>query len=189
MSQTFSAAFSPAASPATGLGWPLTLGIAAIAGSLAGGCAMPFAALATLAAVTLPARPAIGAVLLMWLANQIFGFTLLGFPHDASTVAWGGVIGLATLGALVVARALTHGRTPGVLGLIGTLAAAFLGFQAGIFAFAGLLGLPCPVSLSVIAQVARNEAIGFALLYPLSILMRHVAPAWFAPRAARGIAG
>lgn len=171
---------------AAGPAWPLTLAVAAIAGTLATACAMPFAALATLAAVTMGGRQAFVAVALMWLANQIVGFTLLDFPHTAQTFGWGLVLGMAGLVALAMARRLTLGREQTPLRLLGALAVSFLCYQAGIFAFANVLGLVCPFSVSVIAQVALNDALWFAGLYLLHMLLRHVAPGWFLPAAPQG---
>jgi hypothetical protein len=171
---------------AAGPAWAVTLGVAAIAGTLASACAMPFVALSTLAAVTMPRRQALAAVTLMWLSNQLLGFTLLGFPHTQQTFGWGLVLGLSSLAALMVARRLTVGREQGPVRLLGTLAAAFLCYEAGIFAFADLLGLPCPFTLSVIAQVALNDAIWFAALYPLHLLLARLRPNWFAGVARRG---
>jgi hypothetical protein len=174
------------ASIAAGPAWAVTLGGAVIAGTLASACAMPFAALSTLAAVTMPRNQALAAVTLMWLSNQILGFALLGFPHTLQTLGWGLVLGLSAVTALLVARGLTNGREQGPVRLLGTLAAAFVCYEAGIFAFADLLGLPCPFTLSVIAQVALNDAIWFAALYPLNLLLARLRPNWFMPFARPG---
>ena len=51
-----------------------------------------------------------------WLVNQCIGFGALQYPVDASTIAWGFVIGaaafVATAAASAVLRTLPQGRTP-----------------------------------------------------------------------------
>jgi len=98
----------PTATPALSLGiWPYAwiaiLVFASVALSLGLACAMPFAALAAVAALTLPRRDALLLVGLTWLANQAVGFAVLHYPWTADTLAWGFVLLvvsiLATLGA------------------------------------------------------------------------------------------
>ena len=60
------------------------------------GCAVPLAALATLAALHLDRRDAVMMIAAAWLANQLWGFLVLDYPRDAGTFAWGGVYGAAT---------------------------------------------------------------------------------------------
>src|SRR5260370_35359856 len=84
--------------------------------SFALACATPFAAFAVAAAATLPLRPALLVVSAAWLVNQSIGFGALRYPIDASTIAWGFVIGAAALAATAaspaVLRALVPNRTP-----------------------------------------------------------------------------
>ena len=68
-------------------------------------CAMPFAAVAALGALCAGRRDGVLLVLLAWAANQAVGFGLLHYPVDATTLAWGGAIGLATLAGWACARA------------------------------------------------------------------------------------
>lgn len=173
---------------ATSYTWPALLGLVAFVGTLASACATPFVALAVLAAVTMPPRTAWMTVTIMWLINQTLGFTVLGFPHTAQTVAWGGVIGLSAGVALMIARKMTAGRARTPAWLLGTLAVSFVGYEAGIFAFANVLGLTCPFTPAVIAQVALNDALWFALLYPLHLVMKQLTPGWFHAQAAQGYA-
>src|SRR6185312_7148286 len=65
--------------------------------SFALACATPFAAFAAIAAATLPWRPACLVVVGAWLINQAIGFGVHHYPVDASTIAWGFVIGAAAL--------------------------------------------------------------------------------------------
>src|SRR5690349_20282586 len=68
------------------------------------GCAMPFAAVAALAASNLPGRAGIAVVLGSWLINQLLGFTIHHYPRDASTFAWGLAMGVAAFAAYALAR-------------------------------------------------------------------------------------
>ena len=54
--------------------WSAVLGLTAALGSYGLACVFPFAALAALAAVTLPTRQAMGLLGAMWLVNQLIGF-------------------------------------------------------------------------------------------------------------------
>jgi len=71
--------------------------------SLGLACAMPFAAVAAVAALTLERRKALLLVGLAWLTNQAVGFGVLHYPWTAETLVWGlallAVSLLATLGA------------------------------------------------------------------------------------------
>src|SRR5947209_18388535 len=71
--------------------------------SFALACATPFAAFAVIAAAMLPLRPALLVVAASWLVNQGIGFGVLHYPIDATTMAWGIVIGTAALTATRVA--------------------------------------------------------------------------------------
>jgi hypothetical protein len=62
--------------------------LASIALSRAFACAMPFTALATMAAFTLRRQEALAMVLFAWVANQAVGFGLMHYPWTSSTVCW-----------------------------------------------------------------------------------------------------
>ena len=63
--------------------WAGFLVAASAVGSLVFACATPFAAVAAVAAITLPLRPALAASVGVWLANQAVGYGLLAYPIDA----------------------------------------------------------------------------------------------------------
>ncbi len=117
-----------------GMFWPVLLAVAAVGGSLAFACIMPFAALAAFAAETQRPRAALGTLALIWAANQAVGFAFLQYPFDASTLIWGLAIGVAALLAtgtacFVVAR-LDHMRRWQRLGL--AFAAAFAVYELAL---------------------------------------------------------
>jgi hypothetical protein len=142
--------------------------------SFALACATPFAAFAVVAAAVLPLRPALLVVTGALLVNQIIGFGALHYPIDASTIAWGFVIGAAALAATAASaaafRALPMSRTPLMLALVlvGAYAAyefvllaatPFLGgagaFTAAIVTRIGLLNLAWLVGLVAAREVFR----------------------------------
>jgi hypothetical protein len=103
--------------------------------SFALACATPFAAFAVVTAAMLPFRPALLVSIGTWLVNQSIGFGALHYPIDASTIAWGFVIGVAALAATAasaaVLRALPLNRTPLVLAL--TLVCAYGAYELALF--------------------------------------------------------
>jgi hypothetical protein len=90
-------------------------------------CAVPFAALAAVAALTLTRRDALLLVAPAWLANQAVGFGLLSYPWDFETFEWGlallAVSAFATLGAGLCAS--RFGAVPRIAGAIFVFLAAF----------------------------------------------------------------
>ncbi|HEX2115207.1 MAG TPA: hypothetical protein VHM01_12445, partial [Alphaproteobacteria bacterium] len=77
--------------------WSTFLVVASTAGSVFFACATPFAALAAIAALTLPSRLALVTTMGVWLGNQAIGFLLLGYPVTANSLLWGLALGGAAL--------------------------------------------------------------------------------------------
>src|SRR5262245_50710816 len=73
--------------------WLTLLVAASVVFSLGLACAVPLAAFAAAAALTLSRRDALFLIILVWLANQLVGFTALGYPLTASTFEWGVALG------------------------------------------------------------------------------------------------
>ena len=104
-------------SPSVPRDWrhPLWLGLlvsASVVFSLGLACAVPLAAFAAAAALSLSRRDALLLITLVWLANQLVGFTVLQYPWTASTFTWGVVLGavaiLATLAGQWIAGRLVN---------------------------------------------------------------------------------
>ena len=97
--------------------WIALLVAASVAFTLGFACATPFAAFATIAALTTPRRDALLLIGLFWLANQTVGFGVLDYPWTADCLAWGVGLGivsvLATFGAEWVAKRFN--ALPGLL--------------------------------------------------------------------------
>ena len=101
--------------------WLAVLAGTSVAFTLGLACAVPLAAFAAAAALTLSQRDAVALLLAVWLANQLVGFMVLDYPWTASTFAWGVALGavaiLATLaGQWTVRHSTNVGRTLGHTG-------------------------------------------------------------------------
>lgn len=149
--------------------WTAFLVVASTAGSMLFACATPFAAVAAVAALTLPARLALVATMGVWLGNQAVGFLLLGYPLTPSSLAWGPVLGgaaiLATAAAIQAARPFDRADLRCWL----AASAAALVTQQGIVVAAGLI--EGTASLGTAAGVSGFNVVwaaGLAVLYRLA---------------------
>jgi hypothetical protein len=108
------------------------LAASSVALTLGFACALPLAAFATISALLFQPRAAVGAVLTVWLMNQIVGFSFLHYPTNASTIAWGfalGLMGLLSLGAAF----LVLSRLGGFVGMLAGFLAAFVVYEEAIY--------------------------------------------------------
>lgn len=168
-----------------GFAWPATLAFATIVGSLAIACMMPFVALAVMTAATMPLRRAIATMTAIWFANQLLGFTVLGFPWTAYAFGWGGALGAASIMSVVVARHLVAGTNDLVVArLTAAFAVTFATYEALLFGFATIVGGRDMFTPGIVAQIAVNDALWFAGLLALRIALSSTAPRWFGPKPA-----
>jgi hypothetical protein len=161
--------------------WLALLVGASVVFSLGLACAVPLAAFAAAAALSLPRRDALLLILLVWLANQLVGFTLLDYPWTAITFVWGAALGIvaifATLAAHWMARRLVNARY--AFNLAATFLIAFAAYEAALLAIsATLLG---GMEIYTAAIQGRIFAINAAAFVGLLVL-NHLA-------AAIGLAG
>jgi hypothetical protein len=164
--------------------WTAVLGTTAIFGSYFFACVFPFAAVATIAALTLDLRRGLGVVAATWVANQVVGFAFMHFPHTFDTVALGISLGLGALAAYAAAHiALRRGVT--VTRVVSALAGAFIAYQLVIFAGAVAFGGVENFSPTIIGGVALNDAIWFAGLGTLRLALNRALPAQFVAPVAR----
>jgi hypothetical protein len=147
--------------------WIALLTVATVLATGVFACAVPFAALAAVAA--LDSDRADGILLLgtIWLTNQVVGFGFLGYPLEAQAFAWGLAMGLGTLAAYFAARVCIDALAPyGVVAVIGSaLPIAFLAYQAVLYA-AGML-LPNgegAFTYAVLAYVGLVEVVAYIVL-------------------------
>jgi hypothetical protein len=152
--------------------WLALLVAASVAFSLGFACAVPFAAFGALAALTLARRDALLLVGAVWLANQLVGFAVLGYPWTISTVAWGVVFGVVAVLATVAAQSIA-GRAGGRGAVVVALAAfvgAFIVYEGGLFAAAGLLGGTDAFMPAIVTRILEINAAAFVGLLVLNRL-------------------
>jgi hypothetical protein len=131
-----------------------------LSGTVAIACMMPFAAVATIAALAMERRAGIAAVLACWLGNQVLGFGVLGFPWDGATLT----AGLSLLAASLVAFAAVRGLG-GRGGPLLAICAGFAAFEASLFAYALAFGDTAMFAPRIVGLVALNDALWFAGLW------------------------
>lgn len=163
--------------------WPIALAAAAVAGSLATACMMPFVAIATLAAATMPRRQALIAVFGAWTANQLLGFGLLGYPMTAYAASWGVALGAAGVAALLVARLITGGGHPTAARVAAAFAVAFASYEALLYAFALVAGGTGTFTASIVLRILANDAAWLVGLAALHAVLTRAAPRTFGPPA------
>jgi len=136
---------------------------------------MPLAAVATIAALALPRGIGLSAVAACWLGNQMIGFGLLGFPRDAATFG----AGLSLLAASLLAFAVTGriGRRLGVAGALAAFGAAFVVYEAALFAYAAVLGDLAMFAPRIVGLIALNDGLWFVCLWLGWQVLRLAVPA------------
>ena len=168
------------------IAWPLALAAAAVLGSMATACMMPFVAVATIAAATMPRRNALIAVVGVWTINQLLGFGLLGYPVTGYAISWGLALGIASVAALVVAQRVLGAPSPTATRLIAAFGIAFGAYEGFLFAFSLVEGGTGTFTPAIVLSILANDAgwlVGLALLHAL---LSRAAPRVFgAPRALR----
>jgi hypothetical protein len=146
--------------------------------SFAFACATPFAAFAVVAAAMLPLGPALLVVTGAWLVNQTIGFGVLHYPVDASTIAWGFVIGaaalLSTTGASAVLRMLPQGRTPLMLAI--ALVVAYVAYEFTLLAATPFLGGESAFTSVIVTRIGLTSAVWLAGLVAACEILRLVDP-------------
>ncbi|MGL5837776.1 MAG: hypothetical protein ACRCY3_04670 [Sphingorhabdus sp.] len=152
--------------------WPASLAAATVLGSFALACVFPFAAFATLAALTMKPRTGLALVATVWGANQAVGFLLLSFPWEGQAVGHGIAILAATLAAFGIARftAAKMGSNPFVRSVT-ALVSAFAIYQVLLRAYAQFGGGAENFSAQIIGEVALNDALWFAGLMALRFVV------------------
>ncbi len=159
---------------------------ASVAFTLGLACAVPLAAFAAAAALTLSRHDALALIVVVWLANQLAGFTVLDYPWTASTLAWGAVLGavaiLATVaGQWTVRRSMARGRA---VGYMATFLVAFAVYEVALFAVsATLLGGTEIYTAAIQGRIFAVNAVAFVGLLVLHGL---AVSAGFAVNAATG---
>ena len=150
--------------------WVSLLVAASVVFSLGFACATPLAAFGAAAALMSSRREALALILSVWFANQLVGFTMLGYPWTASTLAWGVALGaaavLATLaGQWTANRSFDAAR---VVSFLATGLAAFAAYEAALFVVAAAwLGGAEDFTAAILARIFVINAAAFVGLLVL----------------------
>jgi hypothetical protein len=150
-------------------------------------CAVPFAALAALAAFDTERRDGLLLIGAVWLANQVYGFAVLGYPHEAQTYYWGLTMGLGAVAAYYAARTVVAALAPkgALLALVAALPVAFAAYEGVIYLGTRVLSHgEGAFNTGVVAYVALVEVVAF-----LALLITHrlaVAAGLVEPNAVEG---
>jgi hypothetical protein len=150
--------------------WLALLVVAVSAFSFVAACATPFAAFAAVAALTLSRGDAFRITVALWVADQIVGYAIHGYPRTPESFAWGAAIGAAALLATWTAR-LTVTRLQAAAPLTRALSAllgAFAVYEGTLFAVAvsGLGGTES-FTLGIVTRILAVNAVSFVGLYGL----------------------
>lgn len=169
-------------------GWPVAFAAAAILGTLATACMMPFVALAVAAAATLPLHRAAVTVMGVWAVNQLLGFTLMGYPPTGYAFAWGVALGGASVAIMLVARRMFDRGLRSTLGLVIVFLIGFALDEALLFGFALAVGGTGTFTPEIVLQLLTNDALWFTGLIALHLVLTNVAPRMFGPAPALRLA-
>ncbi|UVD55112.1 hypothetical protein NE852_13445 [Rhizobium sp. Pop5] len=157
------------AAPGFAAAWVVFIAGASVALSLLFACVTPFVALAAVSAVVLPRRMAATAVLLAWLANQMVGYFVLGYPQDWDSYAWGLAIGIAAFASLAAALAVLRLSADLPVTLAGAFLAGFVSYEGVLFAATSVLpsgeGAFSPSVVAGVLLVNALAAIGLLGLH------------------------
>ena len=130
-------------------------------------CALPLAALAAFAALDVRLRNGLLLIGAVWLANQLLGFLVLGYPHEVQAYAWGIVMLAATVAAFFGARQVlsAFAGTSKTLAAVSAFALAFASYEILLYAATYVLGGGTDAfAMPIVQQLAIVNAISFAVL-------------------------
>ena len=166
--------------------WLAVLVGTSVAFTLGLACAVPLAAFAAAAALTLSRQDALVLIIAVWLANQLVGFTMLDYPWTASTISWG--IALGTVAVLATVASQQNVRRsidmPRAVSFTATFLVAFVVYEALLFAISvTLLG---GVEIYTVAIQGRIFVVNAAAFAGLLVLHRLAVSVGFALRPGIG---
>jgi hypothetical protein len=147
---------------ATPMLWVALIAALSVGGSYVYACAAPFAAIGALAARKMDLATGLTLVALTWIANQIVGYGLLGYPQTANSFAWGGAIGLGAVAALFAARMIENLGWGTVAATVASFAVAFIAYEATLYLASFGLGGSDTFSFDIVARIFGINAVAFA---------------------------
>lgn len=160
---------------ATPMLWVALIAALSVGGSYVYACAAPFAAIGALAARKMDLATGLTLVVLTWIANQIVGYGLLGYPLTANSFAWGGAIGLGAVAALFAARMIGNLDWGTVAATIASFAVAFIAYEGTLYLASFGLGGSDAFSFDIVVRILGINAVAFAgilALYAIAGLLK-----------------
>jgi hypothetical protein len=146
-------------------------------------CATPLAAVAALAGSRMSRKHGATLIIAAWLANQLIGYLLLGYPRTWDSYAWGATIGVASLLAGIAAAGATRTVRQWWLSPCAAFIAAFSAYEVALFAATAVLpsceGAFSPSVIARILAVNAGAMVGLMAIHRLAAfvgLEPHAAP-------------
>jgi len=169
---------SPAEAAVRGALWVALVSVASVGFSLALACAMPFAAVAALGGTQMSARGAAALTAIAWFANQLVGYFILDYPTTWDSFAWGAIIGIAALLAVVAVSVLSQWLRLQWAALAVGFLLAFALYEVTLYAATAFLPSGDEAfSFAVVADIFWTNVAAFVALYlvhRLALAMRIV---------------
>lgn len=160
--------------------WIGLVTVGSVLGSLAFACAAPLAAMATIAGLKMRAGEGLALVGTAWLANQLVGYLVLDYPQTWDSFAWGAAIGVASVVAFAAAVLTTKVRLQEVLAMVIAFAAAFVAYEATLYAATAVLPYSAAAySAAVILRILEVNAVALVALmmaYRAVVMLRLLKP-------------
>jgi hypothetical protein len=148
--------------------WIALVAALTVGGSLAFACAAPLAAIAALASLTMRRVEGVALVVTAWLANQLVGFGILGYPLDSSTIGWGGAIGAAAVAGFLAAQWAVRLNVPSLFRLGLALVVSYAVYEIVLFTYGVAVGSSVAAfTPEIVARIFLINAIAFAGLLAL----------------------
>ncbi|NBX04024.1 MAG: hypothetical protein EBR02_08225 [Alphaproteobacteria bacterium] len=136
-----------------------------VAFSLCFACATPMVAFGVYAALTMTRGHALATTVVIWLANQLVGYGLLGYPMTENSFQWGAALGLLALAATYVANIVFARSGRSLQSVLGAFAASFVAYQGIMFAVALVIGGMESMTPSIIGWAGVVNLAALAGLY------------------------
>lgn len=147
-------------------------------GSWALACVAPLVAIAAIAGEKMRLSSGAALVATAWAMNQAIGYTLLDYPLTTDAVGWGLVIGVSSFAGFAAARFASG--LEGATGTIAGFAAAFVAYEAVMFAATAVLPSNGTFTTHVMGEILMINAVAFAgllALYWSAVALKIVQPA------------
>ncbi|MEH6791869.1 hypothetical protein [Parasphingorhabdus sp.] len=121
----------------------------------------------------------------VWIANQLVGYLILGYPRTMNSFAHGGSLLVASIAGLLVAVAVLKTRNDkGLASLALAFVAAFATYELLLLAAAFVLGGIETFAPDIVWLVAKNDFFWFAGLLAARVALTRAFPRFYAPQMA-----